>query len=146
MNSSSENQSFQSAADFAQHLRACAEQAAAASVQHAGLSERYLDLSCQLTALSEKSLGAAAFDLQKAIQAIESAMTDTIPVMPLSATDSGAAGYGIIRGVAQAEAVLPTVDSSGRTAPLSAFSGPDDRASPLCVATGSKGFRPRGKV
>lgn len=76
MSSSSDNQFPLSAIDFAQHLRIRAEQAVAASVQHASLSERYLDLSRQFVALSQKATAIPTVDLQEAMEHIESAMAD----------------------------------------------------------------------
>jgi hypothetical protein len=74
MSSSSDNNTPQSADEFAQHLRTRAEQAVAASVQYANLSERYLDLSRQFASLAEKASAASPSDLEAALKAIESAM------------------------------------------------------------------------
>ncbi len=142
MSSLSDNQTPQSAAEFARHLRACAEQAAAASVQHAGLSERYLDLSRQLAALSEKVLATPAADLRKAMKTVESAMADSIQRMPLPAMDNRAAEHGAVRGFPQAETFSPTDDGSAWTATLSTLSELGGGASPLRTAVVSEGFPP----
>lgn len=66
-----ESQSPQSPKDFALHLRHRAAQAAEASVQHAGLSERYLELSRQLAALAERAATSSVPELQTALTSLE---------------------------------------------------------------------------
>lgn len=74
MGSASDNQVPQSTEEFAQHLRTRAEEAAAASVQYAGLSERYLELSAQFAALAEKAAATPTSELQSALETIEATM------------------------------------------------------------------------
>lgn len=74
MSSTSDNDTPQSADEFSQHLRTRAEQAVMASVQHAKLSERYLDLSRQFASLAEKAAAASPSDLEIVVKAIKSAM------------------------------------------------------------------------
>ncbi len=76
MSSTSDNSSPQSVEEFAQHLRVRAEQAAEASVRHAGLSERYLELSGRLSKLAEKASASTVPELQAVLESIEPATSE----------------------------------------------------------------------
>jgi hypothetical protein len=82
MSSSSGNNAPQNAAEFALQIRTRAQQAATASVQHARLSERYLDLSSQFAALAEKALGTSTVELKSALTAIERMMAQSSDAIP----------------------------------------------------------------
>ncbi|MCH2210473.1 MAG: terpene cyclase/mutase family protein [Fuerstiella sp.] len=86
MCSASDNTALPSAAEFAAQIRARAEQAAAASVQHATLAECYLDLSGQLATLAEKAATTSVVDLRAALMKIESEKTGSAEhgVLPLT--------------------------------------------------------------
>ncbi|MCH2200585.1 MAG: terpene cyclase/mutase family protein [Fuerstiella sp.] len=95
MSSASDNTALPSAEDFAAQIRARAEQAAAASVRHASLAERYLDLSCQLAALAEKVTATPVVDLRAALIKIESEMAYSTGDVALPAKDTSAAEQGV---------------------------------------------------
>jgi len=130
MSTSSDNQAPQSADEFAQHLRARAEQAVAASVQHANLSERYLDLSSQLAALAEKASVSSTEDLQKAIKSIEAALAASTSTISVPAMGMSAVGQGTSPDVtvANTDTVEPPTSDSSVTEVLAAASPSTDNS------------------
>lgn len=88
MGGTCENNPSLSAEEFARNLRKRAEQAAAASVQHAGLAERYLELSSQLAVLAEKASTSSKEELQSALAAIETAVAQSADLLPPGKKDS----------------------------------------------------------
>jgi len=89
MGSAPDNQMPQTTDEFAHHLRTRAEEAAAASVQYAGLSERYLELSGQFAALAEKAAATPTAELQSALARIEATMAGSAGSLPTPGAEQG---------------------------------------------------------
>ena len=128
MSSTSDNDTPQTADEFSQHLRTRAEQALTASVQHANLSERYLDLSRQFSSLAEKASATSPSDLETVVKAIESAMITssgslTSPAGHIEAGQGAAVSVPTAEGGFAAVGASPDTNSSSSNAPK-----PDDES------------------
>lgn len=110
MSSPSDNPAPRSPEAFAQHLRTRAEQAAAASVQYAGLAERYMELSSQLAALAEKTSTSSLTELQAEVTAIESSVQDA--AVPPALSVSSPAGPMTEQGDSAEAAAMPSLQTS----------------------------------
>lgn len=117
MSSTSDNDTPQSADEFSQHLRTRAEQAVMASVQHANLSERYLDLSRQFASLADKAAATSPSDLEIVLKAIKSAMITSSGSLssPVGHID---AGQGPRLSVPTAEGGIAAVSATVPDSPI----------------------------
>jgi len=120
--------------DFIRLLRERAKQAEAASGEHAGLSEQYLNLSQQFAELAGKASTASVSELQAALQKIETTTAEQNPgvnAVPLSSAVPGifVIPSNVVTGPGITVNAVPGAFASPPGAPAALNSGAADKGS-----------------
>ncbi len=124
MNASSDSQSApQTPEQFAEFLRMRVQEALAASVHHASLSQQYLSLSQRFSALAEQAVAGNALQALQSFPQLEREACSGVPAAPIPAMQSTATSMH-----AASAAAIPASDT-GQNLPFGFSETPDSTSS-----------------